>query len=126
MVKQNLKFFSVVWLMLAIVSQSFAAARPSCMDMHSGTQTVMVDSMTAVDHVAHSHQSVATFKDSHVVNDCCEGKVCSMASCYSLSAMIVAIYSPISTDLSSLDLLDYTAAYSGVEPISLYRPPISR
>jgi hypothetical protein len=128
MLKRYLKFTGLVWLLLAIVSQSFAAVRPSCEILHRDTQITANNSsaMMAMEGMSHSHHSPSAISDDTAPSDCCKEQTCSMLNCVSLPAMAVTTQLRFRADVPLVLHLDYTAAYTGIEPVSFYRPPISR
>jgi hypothetical protein len=127
MLKRYLKFTGLVWLLLAIVSQSFAAVGPSCEILHSETKMTANTSptMMAMDGMSHSHHSTSAVSDHSAPSDCCNEQTCSMLNCVSLPAMAVASQLRLRADAPLILHVNYTAAYTGIEPVSFYRPPIT-
>ncbi|MCG8381767.1 MAG: hypothetical protein MJA28_06040 [Gammaproteobacteria bacterium] len=125
--KQCLKMISTVWLVLALVSQSLAAVHPSCTSMNSGIdEDPMQKHMMMAEDMSHSDHCDSTPADALTANSCCEGQACSMFSCASLTPMIAYMPSMAVAEMSISFPNSYRTSYSGTEPVSLYRPPISR
>ena len=125
--KQYLKMISTVWLVLALVSQSLAAVHPSCASMNSGIdEDPMQEHMMMAEDMSHSDHCDSIPADELKANSCCEGQACSMFSCASSMAMIAYMPSMAVAEMSISFPNSYRTSYSGTEPVSLYRPPISR
>lgn len=138
MQKQLLNYSALLFLMLAIISQPFAAALSFCtMQMKPTVSTdnsTVAHSMRAAgtDHSLHSmHQNATAAKqvvdqasDSAKNYSCCDSLSCSVTHCNSASLFLVTFSTLIHAPLNTSVFSSYQNSYLSNFTNSLYRPPI--
>lgn len=138
MQKQLLNYSAILFLMLAIISQPFAAAQSLCtmpMKPHSTTDISVVDhsmKMTGSGHSLHTmHQNATAAKqivdqasDSPKDHSCCDGLSCSVTHCNSASLFLVTFSTLIHDPLNTSVFTSYQNSYLRNFTNSLFRPPI--
>jgi len=121
---KKLKLLIAAFAVLALISQSVAAAQVSCSMMDSGaSQSSKPMQMITMHHSAHTMHDMPDSNE--MMADCCGDDLCSMTNCFgaptaslNLSSITVVLYSGVFNS-------HYSFSLHSTESISPFRPPIS-
>lgn len=121
MLCKRFKAFIVAALLLSFVGQSIAAVNASCKMMNTDMSDMDMVSMMDMDHSEQVTEMPATYESNM---DCCDGDLCTMATCLWSFSIATSEVPNLSAQLSEL-YVQYSFALLDQDTLQLFRPPIS-